>query len=66
MNKFLKIFTIVGAGLIIGSVAGKFIRQDKIEHNRMVGDKDNRGSDREGLLAIKSPDQVDDMENIFI
>jgi hypothetical protein len=64
MNKLIKIMTLVGAGLILGSVAGKFIRNDKIVFNRILGEKEEDGTQKlkTGIISAK----VEDPENIFI
>ena len=66
MNNILKIVTLVGAGLIIGSVAGKFIRQDKIILSRILGEKENKIQDNQGLKEVMTPGQNEDPVNIFI
>jgi len=69
MNNILKIVTLVGAGLIIGSVAGKFIRQDKIILSRILGEKENEIQEiqeNQGLKEVMTPGQNEDPVNIFI
>ena len=66
MNNLLKLFTLVGTGLIIGSMAGQFIRTERMRIDRMLGiGKSEPEGINEGEPVVSSAPQ-DELENCFI
>lgn len=66
MNNLLKLFTLVGTGLILGSMAGQLIRTDRFRINRMlgIGDEGNEVKKKDEYEAL-TPSQ-EEHENCFI
>ncbi len=66
MDNFLKVITIVGAGILLGSVAGKFIKTDKIRISRFhrVTEKGLAETVREKMGIPER--RIDELENYFI
>jgi hypothetical protein len=66
MNNLLKLFTLVGTGLIIGSMAGQFIRTERLRIDRMlgIGQSEPEGI-KKGEPEISSAHQ-EEHENCFI
>lgn len=66
MNNLFKLFTLVGTGLILGSMASKYLRVDKLGLGRILGIYAN---DEEGLKKKEvenSPAKQEEFENCFI
>ncbi len=66
MKNFLKIFTIVSAGLLIGGFAGKVIKSERLRITRpfRVFDKGDQHTSRK--LIEEADKQADEIENYFI
>ncbi len=66
MNNLLKLFTLVGTGLIIGSMAGQFIRTDRMRINRMLGIGESGSEEMKKGEPEPSPAHQEELENCFI
>jgi hypothetical protein len=66
MNNLLKLFTLVGTGLILGSMASQIIQRDRLRINRIlgIGDHETREMDNEKSETI--PGHHEELENCFI
>jgi len=66
MNNLLKLFTLVGTGLIIGSMAGQFIRTERLRINRMLGIGDHNTNELKHEEPEDSLAHHEELENCFI
>ncbi len=66
MNNLFKLLSLVGTGLILGSMAGQFLKTEKWRLNRILGIEDDqvRGTKEEGYEATSS--HHEELENCFI
>jgi len=66
MNNLLKLFTLVGTGLILGSVAGQFIRTERFRINRMLGIGNEGNEEMKNDNTEVLPASQEEHENCFI
>jgi len=66
MNNLLKVITIVGAGILIGSVAGKFIKTDKIRLSGSINETEKGIREVDKHVTGVADTQIDELENYFI
>jgi hypothetical protein len=66
MNNLFKLLSLVGTGLILGSMAGQFLKTEKWRLNRILGIEDDqvRGMKEEWDEATSS--HHEELENCFI
>lgn len=66
MNNIFKILTLVSAGLLVGGMAGKMIKSEKIRLLRTSRVTEN-GDQRTSRKLIEEADkQADEIQNFFI
>ncbi len=66
MNPYIKIATIIGAGLIVGTMAGKFIFSEKVimrKSTEVTQKNDPRLIKR---IIEESDKQADELDNFFV
>ena len=66
MNPYIKLGTIIGAGLIVGTLAGRFIFSDKGFMSKSAELTQNNDPRMIKRVIEESDKQVDEPENFFI
>lgn len=66
MTNMLRLFTLVGAGVVLGSMAGRIIRTEKISLTRMIGFYMGEEKQLMDKTHMESPARTDELDNYFI
>ena len=66
MNNLLKLFTLVGTGLILGSMASQIFQRDRLRINRILGIGEDETGEMDKLESGTLPGHREELDNCFI